>query len=171
MKSLAGVITVSDRSSLGEREDRSGPLLLDLLSREGMVVVERRIVPDEEARIREALFDLIETHRVHLIITTGGTGIGPRDVTPEATRDIIEKELPGIVEYMRYMSMKKTPHGMLSRALAGVREETLIINFPGSPKAVEECFFAILPALSHALSLIRGEVGDCSSWSKGGTNG
>lgn len=163
MSFKAGIITISDRSSSGLREDKSGPLLEEILFKEGMMVVDRRVVPDEEPRIREALLHLIQEQEVSLILTTGGTGIGPRDVTPEATGDILEKDLPGMVEHMRAESMKKTPHGMLSRARAGIRERTLIINLPGSPKAVKECLLAILPALPHALKLIHGQVEDCSS--------
>ncbi len=151
-----GVLTVSDRVSRGEAEDRSGPLLVRLVEeRLGWRVVQRAVVPDEAARIREVLLRWSDEEGLALILTTGGTGFAPRDVTPEATRQVIEREAPGLVEAMRSASLQVTPHAMLSRAVAGIRGRTLIVNMPGSPKAVEEQFLVILPALPHGVALLR----------------
>ncbi len=151
-----GVLTVSDRVSRGEAEDRSGPLLVRLVEeRLGWRVVQWAVVPDEAARIREVLLRWSDEEGLALILTTGGTGFAPRDVTPEATRQVIEREAPGLVEAMRSASLQVTPHAMLSRAVAGIRGRTLIVNMPGSPKAVEEQFLVILPALPHGVALLR----------------
>jgi molybdenum cofactor synthesis domain-containing protein len=150
----AAVLTVSDGVSEGTREDRSGDLLAELLQGEGYKV-ERRLVPDDAAAITEALAELVEDAR--LVLTTGGTGLGPRDVTPEATREVIERDAPGIAQALRADSIAKTPHGLLSRGLAGVRGSTLIVNLPGSTGGCRDGFAVLQPALGHALELLMGE--------------
>ena len=151
-----GVLTVSDRSARGEREDKSGPLLAELVKeRLGAEVVRMDVVPDEREEIAAVLKDWADRLRLDLVLTTGGTGFAPRDVTPEATRDVIEKEAPGLAEAMRAESLKVSPHAMLSRGVAGIRGNTLIVNLPGSPKAVRENLEVILPALPHAVELLN----------------
>jgi len=152
----AAVITVSD--SRAEADDLSGNRLVELLESAGAEIVERVIVTDELASLEQTLFTLAEREDVDLILTTGGTGFAPRDNTPEATRAVIEREAPGIAEAMRRETAVKTPMSMLSRGVAGIRGKTLIINLPGSPKAVEECFEVIRPVLSHPIDLIRGKT-------------
>lgn len=154
----AAVLTVSDRAFAGETEDRSGPLLTDLVRAAGFRIVATTIVPDERTEIGDRLRTWADRDRVALICTTGGTGLAPRDVTPEATRDVVEREAPGIAEAMRVASLPVTPLAMLSRAAAGVRGQTLIVNLPGSPSAVRECFAVIAPVLQHAVALIAGEA-------------
>lgn len=153
-----GILTISDKASRGEREDTSGPEIRSMVARLGANVVAYTIIPDEQAIIEATLVDWVDEQHIDLILTTGGTGVGPRDVTPEATRSVIEKELPGMAEAMRLEGLKKTPNAMLSRALAGVRRESLIINLPGSPKAVRENLEAVLPAIPHAIDIIKGNV-------------
>lgn len=149
-----GILTVSDRGARGEYEDRSGPLLAALLQERTEWAVDRQnIVPDDEETIAATLVDWCNAG-VHLILTTGGTGFAPRDVTPEATRAVIERETPGIVEALRAASLKITRHAMLSRAVAGIRGKTLIINLPGNPKAIRENLDVLLPVLPHALELL-----------------
>jgi len=155
----AAVLTMSDKGSRGERTDESGPAIAEALKGVGEVRY-YEILPDERDLIRERL--LTYAGKVDLILTTGGTGLSPRDVTPEATRDVIEREIPGITEAMRAEGLKKTKSAMLSRALAGVKGQTLIINLPGSPKAVRENLAVIIDALSHALEKIKGDPGDCA---------
>jgi molybdopterin adenylyltransferase len=150
------VLTVSDRSARGERVDESGRVLAESLD-PGLYAVEgRRILPDEQAEIATALLELCEAG-FELVLTTGGTGFAPRDVTPEATRAVVEREAPGLAEAMRAASLALTPHAMLSRSFAGIRGRTLIVNLPGSPKAVRENLAVILPALPHGVELLRGE--------------
>ena len=151
----AAVLTVSDRSSRGEREDKSGPVIEELLQSINAEIKEYRIVPDEQDVIAQNLRELSDNLGIDLIVTTGGTGLMPRDVTPEATLEVIDRRIPGFEEAMRAESIKITPHGMLSRAVAGLRHKTLIVNLPGSPKAVRETLSVILPALPHAVELIR----------------
>ncbi|MCR4441261.1 MAG: molybdopterin-binding protein [Peptococcaceae bacterium] len=156
------VITVSDRGAAGLREDRSGPLLAEMLLPWGDVA-EYHIIPDEKEPLAKMLRSLADQNRAEVVFTTGGTGVSPRDVTPEATRQVIEKEVPGIPEAMRLESLKITPKAMLSRAVAGIRGRTLIINLPGSPKAVRENLAVFLPALDHALEVLTGRCGECAS--------
>lgn len=158
----ARVITVSDRSFRGERPDGGGPLVKELLVGAGYRVDQIVIVPDEQEDIQTALLAAVEED-IALVVTTGGTGFAPRDVTPEATLAVCTRLTPGIPEAMRSASMAITPRGMLSRAVAGIRERTLIINLPGSPKAVGENLEAVLPALEHGLVMLRGEAMDCGS--------
>ncbi len=151
-----GILTVSDRASRGEAEDLSGPELTRLVREElGWEVVLLAVVPDERAVIAETLRRWADEEDVALILTTGGTGFAPRDVTPEATRDVIDREAPGLAEAMRAASLQITPHAMLSRAVAGIRGRTLIVNMPGSPKAVREQFAVIAPVLPHGVRLLR----------------
>jgi molybdenum cofactor synthesis domain-containing protein len=150
----AAVVTVSDGVSEGTREDESGDLLASLLAEEGYEV-QRRVVPDERDAIADAIVELAEESAV--VLTTGGTGVGPRDVTPEATRDVLERDAPGIAEAIRSDSIAKTPHALLSRGLAGVRGETLVVNLPGSPGGCRDGFEVLRPALDHAVSLLGGK--------------
>ena len=158
----AGIITVSDKGSRGEREDLSGPAIEELLTPLPAEVKFYTVIPDDTAVIATTLRECADNRSLDLIVTTGGTGVSPRDVTPEATREVIEKEIPGMAEVMRLEGLKKTPHAMISRAVVGIRRQSLIVNLPGSPKAVKENLLALLPALSHALSKIKGDEADCA---------
>ena len=151
-----GILTISDRSARGERPDASGPLIQTfVIEKLAWAVAVDQIVPDDRAVIRATLIAWCDDLKLNLILTTGGTGFAPRDVTPEATRDVIEREAPGLAEAMRADSLQKTPHAMLSRAVCGLRGQTLIVNLPGSPKAVRENLATILPAIPHAIDLLR----------------
>lgn len=161
----AAVLTVSDRSFRGERPDTGGPLVAELLESAGYAVIRREIVPDEQSAIEEALCRLADSGEIHLLVTTGGTGFAPRDVTPEATLAVCDRLTPGIPEAMRYTSMQVTPRAMLSRAQAGIRKATLILNLPGSPKAARENLEAVLPTLSHGLEMLSGKPADCAALS------
>ena len=158
----AKVITVSDRSARGERPDGSGPVVKTLLEEAGYQVVDCIIVPDEMEEIAQALRQGAEED-VALILTTGGTGFAPRDVTPEATLSVVERQTPGIPEAMRAASLRITPRAMLSRSAAGILKRTLIVNLPGSPKAAKENLEAVLPALDHGLLMLRGAPADCAT--------
>jgi len=154
-----GILTVSDRSFRGERVDASGPALESVISEQGWNIVLNSIVPDEVEIIRRILIDWADGGGIDLILTTGGTGFGPRDVTPEATRLVVERLAPGITEAIRAQSLPITPHAMLSRAVAGIRNRSLIINLPGSPKGAVESLNVVLPVIPHAVELMGGEPG------------
>ena len=158
----AAVLTVSDRCSRGERPDEGGPLVAELLKNAGYEVIQTMIVPDERGRIEAALRQWCDREPVDLIVTTGGTGFAPRDVTPEATIAVCDRLTPGIPEAMRYASLQVTNRAMLSRAAAGILKVTLIINLPGSPKAARENLEAVLPALAHGLEMLSGRPADCA---------
>jgi molybdenum cofactor synthesis domain-containing protein len=150
-----GILTVSDRSARGERTDSTGPLLRQIAERQGWMVEREGIVPDELLSIQTMLAGWTDDARLDLILTTGGTGFAPRDMTPEATRGVIEREAPGLAEAMRTASLRTTVHAMLSRAVCGIRGRTLIINMPGSPQAARENLETVLPALPHAVALLQ----------------
>jgi molybdenum cofactor synthesis domain-containing protein len=150
-----GILTLSDRSARGERADASGPALADLIQAEGWSVAKQSLLPDEESAIRELLIAWADSGELDVILTTGGTGFSRRDVTPEATRAVIEREAPGLAEAMRAASLKITPHAMLSRVVTGIRRKTLIINLPGSPKGAVENLRVAIPVLPHAVQLLH----------------
>lgn len=150
-----GILTLSDRSARGERDDASGPALARLIEAEGWSVTKQDLLPDDESAIRGLLIAWSDSSELDVILTTGGTGFSPRDVTPEATRAVIDREAPGLAEAMRAASLKVTPHAMLSRIVTGVRKRTLILNLPGSPKGAVENLQVVIPVLSHAVQLLR----------------
>lgn len=150
-----GILTLSDRSSRGERVDSSGPALANLIQAAGWLVVKQALLPDEESAIRTILTSWADSGEVNVILTTGGTGFSPRDVTPEATRAVIDREAPGLAEAMRAASLNVTPHAMLSRIVTGIRGKTLIINLPGSPKGALENLQVAIPVLPHAVQLLQ----------------
>ena len=158
----AAVITVSDSGAAGKRADLSGPVICDILAQSGYPVVHTVLLPDERDQIAAEMARLADEDAADLILTTGGTGFSPRDWTPEATRDVSDRDVPGIPEDMRALSLYITPRAMLSRAAAGIRKGALIVNLPGSPKAVKECLEYILPALSHGLAILKGTAGNCA---------
>ncbi|OPY15322.1 MAG: Molybdopterin adenylyltransferase [Syntrophus sp. PtaB.Bin138] len=162
MEFRAGVVTVSDKGSRGEREDLSGKEVIRMLQELSILVTEKVIIPDEKDRIRQTLTDLSDEKALDLIVTTGGTGVTPRDLTPDATLEVIDRGLPGMAEAMRQESLKITPHAMISRAVAGIRGRTLIINLPGSPRGVRENLAVVLPALKHAMEKIKGDETECA---------
>ena len=159
----AAVVTLSDKGSRGEREDRSGPLICSILEENGYKVVETLLLPDERDRLEEALRRLADETRVNVVFTTGGTGFSERDVTPEATIAVCDRMAPGIPEAIRYYSLQITPRAMLSRQTAGIRKKTLIVNLPGSPKACREDLDFILPSLGHGLGVLCGTDGECGT--------
>lgn len=158
----AAILTISDKGHRGEREDRSGPALAAWLTERQVEVVFTRLLADEVDVISAQLINWVKSAACDLILTTGGTGVSPRDVTPEATRAVLEREIPGIGEAMRAASLAKTPFAMLSRAVAGVRGQTLIVNLPGSPAGAVENIAAVWPAVKHAVSKIQGDTSDCA---------
>ena len=159
----AGIITVSDKGSQGKREDQSGPVIAELLAGADVSIRKTIIIPDEIDQISQAIVQFADVEKLDLILTTGGTGVSPRDLTPEATLKVLDKEIPGIAEAMRAASMKITPHAMISRAVAGIRGRSLIINLPGSPKSAKENLSVIMPALAHTMEKIQGDERDCAT--------
>lgn len=159
----AAIITASDSGYRGEREDKSGPVIREILEKEGYEVVAMELLPDDRAMLAGKMQEIADSGKADLILTTGGTGFSQRDVTPEATEEVIERRVPGIPEAMRAYSMTITKRAMLSRATAGIRGTTLIINLPGSPKAVRESLEYIIGALDHGLEILSGEAVDCAA--------
>ena len=161
MKRVA-IITSSDTGYLGEREDLSGPAIREIVEKNGYEVVSEDVLPDDRKMLSERMAEIADSGTAELILTTGGTGFSPRDITPEATEDIIDRRVPGIPEAMRAYSMTITKRAMLSRSTAGIRKKTLIINLPGSPKAVKESLEYIIDALGHGIEIMTGEAGNCA---------
>lgn len=157
------VLTMSDKGARGERQDTSGQYLQNVLKEQGFRQANYRIIADRVELIRDQLINWVDEEKIDLIVTTGGTGVAPTDVTPEAMTDVLEKEIPGMAEAMRAESMKKTPNAVLSRGKAGIRGKSLIINLPGSEKAARENIAVLLPSLAHALDKIQGGVSDCGT--------
>ena len=157
------IITLSDSGAKGLREDRSGPVLRDMVIKEGYEVVSQRILSDDPRELIDALTDICDNRRADLVLTTGGTGLSRRDNAPEATLAVIERNVPGIAEAMRAKSLAITPRAMLSRGVCGIRHSTLIVNLPGSPKAARENLVAILPALGHGIGILVGDEGECGA--------
>ena len=158
----AGVITLSDKGAQGLRQDLSGPVIKEILTALNISVEMAEVIPDDYDLIRDRLISWCDEHRLDLIVTTGGTGLSLRDVTPDATLSVIDKRVPGMEEVMRAESLKKTPHAMISRAVAGIRKHTLIVNVPGSPKGARECLESIAAALPHALDKLGGDMSECA---------
>lgn len=158
----AAWITLSDKGAAGEREDKSGPLIGEMLAEAGYEVKEGILIPDEPDALKEQLIRLADDEKINVVFTTGGTGFSPRDLTPEATEAVCDRMTPGISEAIRAYSMTKTPKAMLSRAASGMRKQTLIINLPGSPKAVRECLEFLLDPLEHGLEIMLGRDGECA---------
>ena len=158
----AGIITVSDKGSQGKREDLSGPAIAEMLAGVAIEIKQTLIIPDEKDQIQGAIINFADVEKLDLILTTGGTGVSPRDLTPDATLKVIDKEIPGMAEAMRWESYKITPHALISRAIVGIRGQTLIVNLPGSPKGVRENLTVILPALRHAVEKIKGDERECA---------
>ena len=151
------ILTLSDRASRGQLDDTAGPAIAKLLEPLSPEVVQKAIIPDDRDRITQTLRDWLAAGDIDLLVTTGGTGLGPRDVTPEATRPLLDREIPGLAELMRWEGLKRTPMAALSRGLVGVAGRTLVLNLPGSEKAVRENLVAVLPVLPHALDVIAGQ--------------
>ncbi len=163
MKIRAGVLTISDKGSQGLRKDESGEIVTGMLERQGYEVIKKLIVPDNVENISRTIKEWVDKDQLSLIITSGGTGLSPTDVTPQAMKKVLDYEVPGMAEAMRSASLKKTPHAMMSRAMAGVRKATLIINLPGSPGGAKDNLSVVLPALNHAISKLGGDTSDCAS--------
>ena len=159
----AGIITVSDKGSQGKREDLSGPAIAEMLAGAAIEIKNTLIIPDEKDEIKKAIIDFSDVKKLDLILTTGGTGVSPRDLTPDATLEVIDKQIPGMTEAMRHQSMLITPHAMISRAVAGIRGKSMILNLPGSPKSVRENLAVVLSALKHAIEKIKGDDSECAS--------
>lgn len=159
----AGVLTISDKGSQGLRIDESGKVAAQILEGEGFAIIRQDIVPDKLQTIADTLADWADSGDLALILTSGGTGLSPSDVTPQAMEQILDYQVPGMAEAMRAESLKKTPHAMISRAMAGVRKSCLIINLPGSPRSVKENLAVVLPALKHGLSKLGGDPSDCAT--------
>ncbi|PKN52205.1 MAG: molybdenum cofactor biosynthesis protein [Deltaproteobacteria bacterium HGW-Deltaproteobacteria-13] len=159
----ACIITVSDKGSQGKRQDLSGPAIAEMLAGAGFKIKHTLIVPDEVDQIQKAIINFADIEKADLILTTGGTGVSPRDLTPDATLEVIDKQIPGMAEAMRQNSLLVTPHAMISRAIAGIRGQCLIINLPGSPKGAKENLAVVLPALHHAVEKIKGDDSECAS--------
>lgn len=157
-KIRTAVITISDKGSRGERKDLSGPVLKEMMENIGAEIVAEKIIADEIEEIKAALIEISDQNKADLILTTGGTGFAKRDITPEATSAVIEKEVPGIPEKIRADTISITPQAALSRARAGIRGKTLIINFPGSPKAVRECLESVIEIIPHGVKILKGEI-------------
>ncbi|UCD21652.1 MAG: molybdopterin adenylyltransferase [Chloroflexota bacterium] len=158
-----GILTISDKGATGNRQDKSGAVIREILPDIDAHIAEYNIIPDEKELIVAKLVEWADEDDLDVIITTGGTGLTPRDVTPEATLAVVDRIVPGFAEAMRAESLKKTPHAMLSRAVVGTRAKCLIINLPGSPKAVRECLEVIMPALPHAVETLKGQVDECGT--------
>lgn len=158
----AGVLTISDKGSKGERKDESGDIIARMLNENGFSVVKKQIVPDNRQKITDTLVEWVDRESFSLIVTSGGTGLSPTDVTPQAMENVIDYEVPGMAEAMRAASLKKTPHAMISRAMAGVRKNSLIINLPGSPGGARDNLSVVFPALNHALLKLSGDTSDCA---------
>ena len=158
----AAVLTISDKGSAGQRQDTSGPAVAEVLKAIGAEIVRYEIVPDEVDAISGKLMEYADSLALDLVVTTGGTGVAPRDLTPEATLKVIDREVPGMAEAMRMESFKKTPHALISRAVAGIRKQTLIINLPGSPRGATENLQFILKAIPHAVDKIKGDPSECA---------
>jgi molybdopterin adenylyltransferase len=158
----AGVLTISDKGSKGERTDESGDIIARMLKDNGFSVFKKQIIPDNRQTIVDTLVEWVDREGLSLIVTCGGTGLSPTDVTPQAMKNVIDYEVPGMAEAMRAASLKKTPHAMISRAVAGIRNTTLIINLPGSPGGAKDNLSVVLPALNHALSKLAGDPSDCA---------
>ena len=158
----AGVLTISDKGAQGKRTDESGETAARMLKEKGFSVAQQKIVPDDRQQIADCLIYWVDTDGLSLIVTSGGTGLSPTDVTPQAMLDIIDYQVPGMAEAMRAASLQKTSHAMLSRAIAGVRGACLIINLPGSPGGVKDTLNVVLPALEHAISKLGGDTTDCA---------
>ena len=159
----AGVLTISDKGSQGKRRDESGEVAANILQAQGFSVLEKKIIPDDRRQIADTLVEWVERVGLSLIITSGGTGLSPTDVTPQAMGEVIDYQVPGMAEAMRAESLKKTPHAMISRAMVGVRGACLIINLPGSPGGVKDNLSVLMPALPHALSKLGGDTSECAT--------
>jgi molybdopterin adenylyltransferase len=162
MSISVGIITISDKAAHGQREDLSGPMLKELVTRQGWVVKVTMVIPDIKDLIQKAISKLTDFEHCDLVLTTGGTGFSPSDVTPEATRAILEKEAPGLAEHIRRENSLRTPNAILSRGVCGIRRHSLIVNLPGSPEGAKECLECILPVIPHGIAKILGDTTECA---------